>query len=494
MKRKWGNANLRKRTRHIIATAAAFTFLCQNLAWAVCADGSTFPANGFVAGQPPAANWSSNGGFRGSIFIPDNSVFEHNNPAEPLTGGGHNWVFDTLCKAIDTGPAGGTPTAWQIPPFPPPNQQDCVLLPSIKNVFGNPPIPVFGAFTESALQGDAITPTCDPTQYVGGNPLVGPALPTNTYFNHLGCSISHGAATTPQTALTWFFVISSTGDLFVVPLSNNVPAVSGGSAGKIVTGIDWYSNIPLGQKLTNAAVSPDGQFAIATSFINNSQTVFGCLNPLGDPTGTNPATGVQSFPITGGINPGFSLPVNPNSINSSNVPPTAAITAPCMQVGTNGLAIDETAIFGPDDQPYFGGAANPGSPSVTSFSGWPQCTFNGFSFPNPAPTTLIGQLAVVFNARSANHCGTIPSFFSQTPIGALIKHGSYIYAGTWGGQVLQFKTISFPDVLSSFPVRSYIAGLGTLSIVSLSVSDDLKSLMIVSGTNGFIKLPLCEDM
>ncbi len=401
-------------------------------------------------------------------------------------------MINTLCKAIDTGPAGGTPTAWQIPRFPPPNQQDCVVLPSITNTFNSPPIPVFGPFTEPAVQGDAITPTCDPTQYVGGNPLVGPALPTNTYVNHLGCSISRGAATTPQTALTWFFVASGSGDLFVVPLSNNIPAVTGGSAGKIVAAIGWYSNIPLGQKLTNAAVSPDGQFAIATSFINNSQLVFGCLNPLGDPTGTNAATGVQSFPITGRINPDFSLPINPN-FNSSNVPPTAAITAPCMQVGHNSLAFDETTIFGPDDQPYFGGAANPGAPNITSFSGWPQCTFNGFSFPNPPPTTLMGQLAVVFNAKSANHCGTIGAFFAQTTIGVLIKHGSYIYAGTWGGQVLQFKAISFPDVLSSFPVRSYIAGLGTLSIEGIGVADDLKSLM-VSTTNGTIKMPLCEDM
>ena len=54
MKRKWSNANLSKRARRIVATATAFTFLCQNFAWAVCADGSTFPAGGFVF--PPTAD------------------------------------------------------------------------------------------------------------------------------------------------------------------------------------------------------------------------------------------------------------------------------------------------------------------------------------------------------------------------------------------------------------------------------------------------------
>jgi hypothetical protein len=401
MKRKWGNANFGKRVRRIVATTTALTFFCQNFAWAVCADGTTFPANssGFVSGQPPTAIWSPNAGFltiTGSIFIPDSSAFEHNDPTQPSTGGGHNWVFNqqgsTLCKVTDIGPAGGTPTAWQIPPF---NTEDCILLPVIKGIAGNPPAPIYGSITDVPYQGDVITPTCDPTQYVGGNPRVGPALPTNTYFNHLGCSISRGVATTPQIAASWLFVTGVNGGLFVAPLSN-ASAVPGGSAGKgTVPPASLYSNIPLGQKLTSATVSPDGQFAMATTFMGNSPTVFGCLNPLGDPTGTNPVTGVQSFPITGPINPNFVVPL------------ANAITAvPCMQVGQNGLTVDETTIFGPDSQPYFGG--NPAvntfdmSPGGSFATAWPQCIFNGFGFPNPAPTTLAGKLAVVFNARSAN--------------------------------------------------------------------------------------------
>jgi len=74
-----------KRARRVAATVTAFTLLCQNFAWAVCADGSTFPPGGFAFPQPPTANWSPGifSGSTGSIFVPDNSVFEHNNPAEP---------------------------------------------------------------------------------------------------------------------------------------------------------------------------------------------------------------------------------------------------------------------------------------------------------------------------------------------------------------------------------------------------------------------------
>src|SRR5499427_6933795 len=243
------------RKRRIIATAIAFTFLCQNFAWAVCADGTTFPPGGFAFPQPPTANWSPGifSGSTGSIFVPDNSVFEHNNPAEPVTGGGHNWVFDqgpTLCKAIDIGPAGGTPTGWTLPSF---NPTDCIILPTPG--IGAPDIP---------YQGEAITPICNPALL--SQP--GAPNPANTRLNQLGCAISHGVATTPQSAATFLFVAginSSFATLFMVELTNVANPVVGGSAGKIFSSEAWYSGIPNQGLLTNAAVSPDGMFAIAGS-------------------------------------------------------------------------------------------------------------------------------------------------------------------------------------------------------------------------------------
>jgi hypothetical protein len=475
MIRKWSNANLSKRTRHVVATATAFTFLCQNFAWAVCADGSTFPPGGFVNGQPPTSNWSP-GVFTGpteSIFIPDNSVFEHNNPAEPLTGGGHNWVFDqsfATCKTIDIGPAGGTPTGWQI-------SQDCIVLPVVvSNIITEP--------KDIPYQGQAITPTCDPALL--SQP--GAPNPANTRLNQLGCAISHGVATTPQSAATFLFVAGPHLGLFAVPLVNVPNPVSGGDAGKMVDpayAFKSYSDIPTGQLLTNAAVSPDGMFAIGTS-LRRKPYVYACLNPLGDP-------GDPSQPI----DPNFSIP--------------PASQVKCMIIGFNGLQVDLTTAFGPDNQPYFGGQrtvdtfnADPGGSSPTA---WPQCTFNGFPFPPPAPTTLMGKLQAVFNAHSPNHCGNaVPNVgFSPVPViqpGTLISHGSYMYTAGTAQPAVQFKVTVDPVTgLSQYAHRTYDSG-GSGFTTGLGVADDLNSFMAFTDPSGLglagqeviYKMPLCEDM
>jgi hypothetical protein len=471
-------ANRNKHARRIIATASAFTFLCQNFAWAVCADGSTFPANGYVAGQAPAANWSPNT-FTftlGSIFVPDNSVFEHNDSTQPLTGGGHNWVFDqgsTLCKETDVGPAGGTPTAWTIPFND--NGSNCVLLPIINSG-------VLVGFGDIPLPGQAITPTCNPALL--SQP--GAPNPANTYFNQLGCSISHGVATTPQTATTFLFVIGSNNSfatLFMLALTNVANPVVGGNAGKIFSSEDFYSDIPNQGLLTNAAVSPDGMFAMASSR-KRSPNVYACLNPLGDP-------GDPSQPI----NPNFSV---------------SAANSKCMQVVNDNLTVDSTTAFGPDNQPYFGG--QPGVNSVNSDPGgsaataWPQCIFNNFGFSNPPPTTLMGKLQAVFTAHSANHCGNaqanigfMQALVAQPP--AIISHGSYMYAAT-GNRVVQFKvTVDPVSGLSNYAFRNYVSGLSGV-VTGLGVADDLKSFMTFTDPTGIglagqeviTKLPLCEDM
>jgi hypothetical protein len=411
----------------MVATATAFTFLCQNFAWAVCADGSTFPAGGFVASQPPVTIWSP--GFTGnsSVFVPDISVFEHNDPSQPVTGGGHNWVYGTgsgFCKAIDVRPAGGTPTAWGVlsppplivPPGPVPSL-DCLLLATVKNG-------TFVSFPgDNPLPGQTITPTCNPALLSQS----GASNPANTRLNQLGCAISHGVATTPQTAITFLFVAGVNSGLFVVQLFNVDPVI-GGDAGKVIASLDYYSDIPAGQKLTNGAVSPDGMFAAATS-LRTLQPIFACLNPLGDPGDP-------------------SLPIDPNF----SIPPASQVK--CLVVGNNNLAVDLTTAFGPDNQPYFGAQrtvntfnADPGSSSATA---WPQCTFNGFIFPTPPPTTLMGRLKAVFNAHSANHCGNaVPNVgFSSLPVvqpQALVSHGSYLYTGGTGQPVVQFKVTVDPS-------------------------------------------------
>src|SRR5262245_59182605 len=117
------------RTRRVAAATTALTFMLQNLAWATCSEGTTFPPAGFTPAV--ATHWSAFTftGTLGSVWVPDISVNEHNNPKEPLTRGGHNWVFDqgsTLCKETDIGGASGPTLAWSIPAV---NFSDCVELP-----------------------------------------------------------------------------------------------------------------------------------------------------------------------------------------------------------------------------------------------------------------------------------------------------------------------------------------------------------------------------
>ncbi|HSV21994.1 MAG TPA: hypothetical protein VLJ17_03090, partial [Xanthobacteraceae bacterium] len=76
-----------KHLRQMTALAIASTFLTQNFAWAVCSDGLSFPPGqqGYVNTllPPSLANMSPNifTGTAGSVFVPDNSTFEGNNPA-----------------------------------------------------------------------------------------------------------------------------------------------------------------------------------------------------------------------------------------------------------------------------------------------------------------------------------------------------------------------------------------------------------------------------
>jgi hypothetical protein len=472
-----------------VALAAVVTMLGQNFAWAVCADGSTMPTDGFVIGRDPivstAANFSHNifTGTAGSIFIPDTSANEANDPAQPLTGGGHNWVFDqgsTLCKETDTGvdPATKHSVSWAIPPN---TATDCVILPIIKG----------GRVTnlgDIPYQGEAITPTCDPTKL---STSAGGPNPANTYFNQLGCSISHGVATDANHATSYLFVAGIKGGLFSVALNNVFNPRLGGDAGKTNGLQQYYSAIPEGQKLTNAAVSPDGMFAMATS-IRRAQFVYACLNPLGDPGD-----------ITKPINPKFFVP--------------PAQTVNCMQIGNNALAVDLTTAFGPDNQPYFGGQrivnsfnSQPGGDTRTS---WPNCIWqnNGSS-----------SLADAFGHNRSNGCGNAqPNFgFSGalvTQPQALISHvaangDNYMYTGPLGGTVVQFKLTVDPfSGLTGYQFRTILTGISLTS--GMGIAPDLTydphkggtgegSLMIftdpsavgLAGQEVVTRLPLCEDM
>jgi hypothetical protein len=465
--------------KRVLALTAALTLLMHDFAWAVCADGSSLPAGGFVVGVPPiqsAANWSRNvfTGTTGSLWIPDISVYEHNDPSQPLTGGGHNWVFDqgsTLCKVTDVGPAGAVATSWAIPPN---NPTDCVILPVITN----------GQVTnlgDIPYQGDAITPTCDPTLLavpkVNANGKSNGkfiANPNNTYFNQLGCSISHGVATTPATATSFLFVAGIKGGMFSIALNNVSNPGIGGEAGKTVGPQNYYSQIPENSLLTNAAVSKDGQFAIVTS-LRNDIRVWGCLNPLGDPG-----------------DPG--LPIDPNFA------PTSGTGVSCMQVGFNNLQTDLTTAFGPDNQPYFGGQRVVNTfnsvPGGNFSTAWPNCLWQTVGAASVADAFSNGLLDGCADAEP--NFGFTSALITQPP--AIISHGNYMYVGPLGGNVIQFAVTLDPNGQSRYDFRTYVTGLSILT--GLGVAEDLKSLMIytdpttlgLASQEVVTRLPLCEDM
>jgi hypothetical protein len=453
----------------VASANVTFTAVQGGGAAAGCSDGLGFPGGGFTVGLPPVANpanWSPHvfTGTAGSIFVPDDSVYEHNDPSQPLTGGGHNWVFDqgsTLCKVTDIGPAGAPAESWAIPPV---NPTECVTLPIILNG-------VVRNIGDIPYQGDVLTPTCDPT-------LLSTAQtpnPKNTYLNQLGCSISHGVATTPQTATSFLFVTGIKGGLFSIPLTNVPNPVVGGNAGKMPGAQNYYSAIPEGSLLTNAIVSKEGQFAIATSS-RGLTPVWACLNPLGDP-------GDPSKPI----NPSFFVP--------------PASTVKCMNVGSNALQKDLTDAWGPDDQPYFGGQrvvnAFGGVPGGTSPAAWPNCVWQ-----NNGSTSLADAFA---NGRSGGCGQALPDFaFTSATIiqpGAMISHGDYMYAAPVGGIVVQFKVATDPfSGLSQYQFRTYVTGLSL--VTGLGVADDLGSLVVytdpsvigAAGQEVVTRLPICEDM
>jgi hypothetical protein len=475
--------------RALLATTAALSFGAQN-AWAVCADGTTFPAGGYQIGVAPvqvAANWSPNvfTATAGSVFVPDGSTADQTTGAP--TGGGHNWAFDqgsTTCKLGDAGSAAGT-TGWIIPPN---TATDCLVLPVIKK----------GAVVnlgDIPFQGGVVTPVCDPTKLSTATT----PNPANTYANQLGCAISGGVATTAATASSYMFVAGIQGGLFNYELTPN------GAVGKTVGSFGYYSDIPEGSKINMAAVSPDGMFATAISIRHGQQEAWACIDPLGNP-------GDPAKPLP----PGFFIP--------------SAASVFCGGIGQTGLATNLTMTFGPDNQPYFGGQrvmntflATPGG---AQGGAWPQCIHFGGGAPNVSGFALHNAILAdlssstyqtgnktipgALQANTANKCGT--AFANSGFTSALITQPSsvqrhvnasgvgYMYTGPVGGTTVQFKLGTDAVGRTTYRFRTYLTG--TSLSTGIGVADDLGSLMVMTdpsavglaGQGVITKLPLCEDM
>jgi hypothetical protein len=550
--------------RQMAALAVASTFLAQNFAWAVCSDGLGMPAGqgGYVFGNlPPQLQNMSPAMFTntaGSVFVPDNTTCEFNDCAnQPTTTantsgitlittvaggnaavavGGHNWDFDQgsdTCKAVDTGPAGQPATGWSIAPN---TSTDCPLLPIIKGG-------VFQNLGDIPYQSQAIVPTCDPTALSGvvvNGVLTPQPNPRNTRLNQIGCSIAQlffgfFKPLDQTTATAWLFVAGIKGGLFAEQLENT-PNTTTGDAGRVISGIRYYSDIPEGSKLTNASISNDGHFALVSSLRRNPN-VFGCNMPLGDGGRIdNPPIDIQTF--SNSFDPSTS---NPNGVK-------------CLSsIANMQLQVTLTSIFGPDNQWYAGGQRTVttfgGSPgSIFQTSAWPQCIVNGkgqlITLPAVYPTDpvvgtfgnydnvaqLDAAINLIFHQHSNGGCGNMQpnsGWVSNALIQPLTfaaytaaNGNRYMFSSGTGQPTFQARLNENADGTTNYHIREYASG-GTGFVTGIGVAPDMSwgfvnntanqppnglttgsgSLIIMQDPSGtglaaqevMTRVPLCED-
>jgi hypothetical protein len=481
-----------RRLRRLAATTTALTFMLQNLAWAVCSDGSTFPAGGYMPATATVWSLHTFTGTLGSAWVPDISVNEHNNKQEPVTSGGHNWAFDqgsTTCKETDIGGASGPPTTWAIPPV---NATDCLLLPIFKQA-GNQLIAA--NFGDIPQKGSTLTPTCDPTLLAVPNPLGGfISNPNNTYLNQLGCALGlmntgRIQATDAQHATTYLFTAGVKSGLFVATLSNVAVSIPGQEAGKTAgSGLNYYAqlfNIASGERLDSAIITPDGKYLLGASSRTND-AVYACRNPLGDPGDLTKPINMAAFAAS----------------TDTSLKNTAGVQ--CMQIGQGGDSRVKALAVGADGQPYMGGLN-----FISNFTNFPTCIGTGVT--PVAPIT--DPIVQAFVSNSQNHCvATRNTFLNADPTGAaakaetqaLVSHQSttpgvgYLYRALKGGAVYQAK-VTAAGVTA--PVRQFASGMTSPSGLgfdeegthSTMLFDD-QSQLGLAGREAIYKVPVCEDM
>jgi len=521
-----------QRIRRVAAIAVASTFLTQNFAWAICSDGTTFPAGnqGFVYSTlstvaPSLANMSPFmfTATAGSVFVPDNSTFENNDPAHgtstvALNGsgiaglpvaavGGHNWVFDqgsTTCKAVyesygtPSTPIvpGQAPAGWAIPSN---TTTDCFVLPVVRLLNGQI---IFISFGVVPLTNQVIIPTCDPTALATA-PLT--PNPRNTRLNQLGCSLSQidtGTFTARDqiTAPAYLATASVRGGLFMQRL-DNTPNTAVGDSGRVISELIIFADtagIPLTSPLTNAMVSPDGHYVAATS-IRRDPRLYGCNMPLGDP---------------GRID---SPPVSPQQFALSKNTITGV---KCMnQIGLTGLPVTLSNVWGVDNQPYLGGlrttvpaaagvttagttGGNPGS--WFSPSAWPQCIALGkgetFTLPAVYPSQsaqfgdynavamLDAAIADVFAKHKNGGCQFGPnagfSNSGESLATYVASNGNmYMFAAGTGQPVAQARLTVDATGATNYNTRTYfspgngfVTGVGVAPDMNFSTGGSVNTL------------------
>jgi hypothetical protein len=474
-----------QRIRRVAAVAVASTFLTQNFAWAVCSDGTTFPAGnqGFVYSTlntvaPSLANMSpfTFTSPAGSVFIPDNSSFEHNDPTNVSTVakngsgiaglpvaavGGHNWEFDqgtTTCKATSQGSGnpplppipGQAPAGWGIPPN---TTTDCFVLPIVRLLNGQI---IFTGFGVVPLTSQAIVTTCDPTALPTA-PLT--PNPRNTRLNQLGCSISQVdtgtfTARDQTTAPAYIATASIKGGIFMQRLDNTPNNVVGDS-GRVISQLIVFADtagIPLTTPLTNAMVSPDGHYVAATS-VRRDNHLYGCNMPLGDPGRIDsPPVSAQQFALS-----------------------TNTITGvKCMnQIGLAASQVTLTSIWGVDNQPYLGGLT--AGTDWFSPSAWPQCIVQGKGETFTLPAVYPPETSPSADRQSAQ-------FGNYNAVAALDAAIADVFAKHKNGSCQFAANAGFPSSAGS--LATYVASNGNMYMFAGGTSQSVVQVRLTFDATG----------
>jgi hypothetical protein len=435
-----------RRIRRVTAVAIATTFLTQNFALAICSDGTTFPAgnqgfNNVTLGNvaPSLANMSPHvfTGTAGSVFLPDNSTFENNDPtnvstvalngsgivglpttlASGLPIGGHNWNFDqgsTTCKSTSTvttnannpatpGVVGGftppvipgqAPTGWNQPPN---TTTDCFVLPVAKiqtitittnlatgqvnhtTSVGSTCQGTPGTFTNGGIVTNI---TCAVTfSNFGVVPLTSQAIVATCVTANLSSALAPNPA---NTRLNQLGCSISQADLGVFTDRDQTVAPGYIATASIMGGlfIERLENTP------NTVVGDSGRVTADLLFMADNigipagtKLTNAIISPDGHYVG---ATSIRRDPRFFGCN----MPLgNPGRIDKPPVPlATFAVSqdtifgVKCMsQIGTTGLQVTLSSAWGPDNQPYLGGQRTITTPGTTG--GNPGSWFSPSAWP-----------------------------------------------------------------------------------------------------------------
>jgi hypothetical protein len=449
---------------------------------------------------------------------------------------------------LDIGPANQPSTTWSIPPN---TTSDCVVTPVVKLGAGG--FPQLFNFMVAPLQFQPLILPCNPANLSTlqqfdtlGNPVpgTGPNL-NNSRLNQLACAVSEvvfGATTlTDQTtAPVYSFVAGIQGGLFAQRL-DITPNTSSGDAGRTISEFKYYGDIPTGQKLTNAMISPDGHFAGATS-IRRNPNVFMCNNPLGD-------AGRIDQPVP---------PIGTFILTQDSTTPNFPQGVKCLtSVATSGLQVTLDNVWGPDGQPYLGGQRTVTTPGAIgnapgnffSPSAWPQCIIQGkgitITLPAVEPqdsvqfgdftkvAALDAAIKTVFQNHSNGGCGTFGAnagfagnavIQPQALTGYVTPSGvTYMFTAGVAQPVVQVKLTRDAVGQSHYAIRTYLQNQSGF-VTGLAVAADMNflgtgshnsqggatpsagatgsgSLIVMTDASGIglaaqeimTRLPLCED-